>query len=69
MFNYYSCCWFKIKSQNKNAKLALIDIVPNSSTQVHDDKNVLNVGGFSDSVFEIISLVEQDLFFEIPGFP
>jgi 60 kDa SS-A/Ro ribonucleoprotein len=39
----------------KGAKLICIDITPNKTTQVPDDKSVLNIGGFSDSVFDVIS--------------
>jgi 60 kDa SS-A/Ro ribonucleoprotein len=48
--------WDKIKSRNPNAKLVCIDITPNTTTQAHDRDDVLNVGGFSDQVFEVISL-------------
>ena len=47
--------WQKFKRNNPKAKLVLIDLVPNRNVQVKDDKDVLNVGGFSDNVFEIIS--------------
>lgn len=47
--------WDKFKSRNKNAKLVCIDLTPNTSVQVKDREGVLNIGGFSDSVFEIIA--------------
>lgn len=37
------------------AKLVCIDITPNTTTQVGDDNRVLNVGGFSDSVYDVIN--------------
>ncbi len=48
--------WARFKSRNPAAKLVLIDLQPYGSTQVADDEDVLNVGGFSDRVFEIVSL-------------
>jgi 60 kDa SS-A/Ro ribonucleoprotein len=47
--------WDHIKKNNKRAKLVCIDIQPTNSTQAHDRSDVLNVGGFSDTVFQIIS--------------
>jgi 60 kDa SS-A/Ro ribonucleoprotein len=37
----------------KGSKLICVDLQPNTTVQVKDDKNVLNVGGFSDSVFTV----------------
>lgn len=48
--------WVRFKARNPGAKLVLIDLQPYASTQVHDDVDVLNVGGFSDRVFEIVAL-------------
>jgi 60 kDa SS-A/Ro ribonucleoprotein len=48
--------WERFKGRNPNAKLVLIDLQPYGSTQVADDADVLNVGGFSDHVFELVSL-------------
>jgi len=48
--------WVRFKDRNPQAKLVLIDLQPYASTQVQDDADVLNVGGFSDRVFEIVSL-------------
>ncbi len=50
--------WQRLRGRNPKAKLILIDVQPSSTTQVlggavRDD--VLNVGGFSDAVFEVIS--------------
>lgn len=47
--------WNKYKNRIKGAKLVLIDIQPNSSTQVSDSKDVLNVCGFSDAVWDVIN--------------
>lgn len=46
--------WNKFKARNPNAKLVCIDIQPYASTQAHSRNDVLNVGGFSDSVFDVI---------------
>jgi 60 kDa SS-A/Ro ribonucleoprotein len=48
--------WARFSARNPGAKLVLIDLQPYASTQVRDDARVLNVGGFSDRVFEIVSL-------------
>lgn len=47
--------WNKFKSRNPDAKLVCIDITPNGTTQAHDREDILNVGGFSDQVFDIIA--------------
>jgi 60 kDa SS-A/Ro ribonucleoprotein len=36
-------------------KLVCIDIQPYTSTQAPERKEILNVGGFSDSVFKVVS--------------
>lgn len=54
--------WSKIQKKNSHAKLVCIDITPNCSTQMTESQNRLLVGGFSDSVFDIInSFVSGDL--------
>jgi 60 kDa SS-A/Ro ribonucleoprotein len=52
--------WDRFRSRNPNAKLVLVDIQPYASTQMHDRADVLNVGGFSDAVFDIVSLFAND---------
>jgi len=47
--------WEKLKNRNPKAKLVCIDIIPNTSAQVPDRKDILNVAGFSDNVFKIIA--------------
>ncbi len=47
--------WEKLKNRNPKAKLVCIDIVPNTTTQAAERKDILNVGGFSDSVFDLIA--------------
>jgi 60 kDa SS-A/Ro ribonucleoprotein len=48
--------WERFRARNPQAKLVLIDLQPYGSTQVAERSDVLNVGGFSDAVFEIVSL-------------
>lgn len=48
--------WDRFRERNPNAKLVLIDLQPYGSTQMHERADVLNVGGFSDSVFDVIAL-------------
>jgi len=47
--------WQQIKSRNPNAKLVSLQIQAYGSGQVADEKDgVLNIGGFSDQVFNVI---------------
>jgi 60 kDa SS-A/Ro ribonucleoprotein len=48
--------WKKFKTRNPNAKMVCIDLTPNTTTQAKESEDVLNIGGFSDHVFELISL-------------
>ena len=47
--------WDVFRSRNKDAKLICIDIQADSTTQAKSRKDTLNVGGFSDQVFEVIN--------------
>lgn len=47
--------WEKLKTRNPKAKLVCIDISPNNTTQAPDRKDILNIAGFSDSVFDLIA--------------
>lgn len=47
--------WKKFKARNPKAKLVCIDVTPNVTTQAQSDKDILNVGGFSDQVFDVIA--------------
>lgn len=47
--------WRAFKARNPEAKLVCIDIQPNRTTQAPEDADVLNVGGFSDAVFEVVA--------------
>lgn len=52
----------EIQEQNPNARMVNIDVTPGSSSQTIPKDCVLNIGGFNDSVFQIISM-----FFESKG--
>jgi len=47
--------WEAIKRRNPKAKLVCIDIAPYGTTQAQSRVDVLNVGGFSDAVFDQIA--------------
>jgi 60 kDa SS-A/Ro ribonucleoprotein len=47
--------WAIYKKRNPRAKLVCIDLQPYGSTQAPDREDILNVGGFSDRVFDIIA--------------
>jgi 60 kDa SS-A/Ro ribonucleoprotein len=46
--------WNIFKQRNPDARLICIDIQPYGETQAADREDILNVGGFSDSVFEVV---------------
>ena len=47
--------WETFRRRNPNARLVCLDIQPYGSTQAKEREDILNVGGFSDSVFEILA--------------
>ena len=47
--------WNKIKKRNPKARLVCIDIQPYRTTQARERGDILNIGGFTDSVFTVIS--------------
>lgn len=47
--------WEKVRVENPQAKLVCIDIQPFTTTQAKGRADILNVGGFSDQVFEVIA--------------
>ena len=47
--------WTSYKARNPNAKLVCIDIQPYGTTQAPERPDVLNIGGFSDRVFDVIA--------------
>jgi 60 kDa SS-A/Ro ribonucleoprotein len=47
--------WNEFKSRNPAAKLVCIDIQPYAHTQAKERPDILNIGGFSDTVFDVVS--------------
>jgi len=47
--------WELIKQRNPQARLVCIDLTPNTTTQALSRPDILNVGGFSDTVFDLIA--------------
>lgn len=47
--------WTRLKARNPGAKLICIDIQPYGSTQAKDRKDIMNVGGFTDAVFDAMA--------------
>lgn len=47
--------WAKLRRRNPSAKLVCLDLQPYASTPVSTRDGVLNIGGFSDAVFEVIA--------------
>jgi 60 kDa SS-A/Ro ribonucleoprotein len=47
--------WNEFKSRSGDAKLVCIDIQPYGHTQAQERRDILNVGGFSDKVFSLVS--------------
>ncbi len=47
--------WDKLKARNPGAKLVCVDIQPYGTTQAMSRADILNVGGFSDAVFDTIA--------------
>ncbi|MAM08879.1 MAG: RNA-binding protein [Rhizobiaceae bacterium] len=47
--------WAALKRRNPKARLVCIDIAPYGTTQVKSREDVLNIGGFSDAVFDQIA--------------
>jgi 60 kDa SS-A/Ro ribonucleoprotein len=47
--------WEMFRARNPKARLVLIDLQPYSTTQASERADILNVGGFSDQVFNVIA--------------
>jgi len=47
--------WGVFKERNPAARLVCIDVQPYTNTQARERDDVLNVGGFSDEVFEVVN--------------
>jgi 60 kDa SS-A/Ro ribonucleoprotein len=46
--------WNRFRDRNPGARLVCLDLQPNRTTQAAERADILNVGGFSDAVFEVI---------------
>ena len=47
--------WARIRQRNPAAKLVCIDIQPYAGSQAQERADILNVGGFSDAVFDVVA--------------
>ena len=47
--------WEALKQRNPHARLVCIDLQPGATTQAAERHDILNVGGFSDAVFGLVS--------------
>src|SRR5207237_8759472 len=47
--------WSEFRQRNPRARLVCLDVQPNQTTQAAERADILNIGGFSDQVFEVIS--------------
>jgi 60 kDa SS-A/Ro ribonucleoprotein len=46
--------WAQLRKINPKAKMVCIDLIGNDTQQIVDGKGVMNVGGFSDLIFDEI---------------
>ena len=51
--------WARFKRRNPEAKLVCMDIQPYGTTQAKERQDILNVGGFSDQVFQLLADVAR----------
>jgi 60 kDa SS-A/Ro ribonucleoprotein len=47
--------WNKLKARNPGAKLICIDITPGTTTQAKSREDIMNIGGFTDAVFDAMA--------------
>ena len=47
--------WSKFKARNPQARMVCIDIQPYGTTQAREQRDIVNVGGFSDQVFRLLA--------------
>jgi 60 kDa SS-A/Ro ribonucleoprotein len=47
--------WNAFRARNPRARLVLIDLQPYTTTQAVEREDILNIGGFSDQVFEVVA--------------
>lgn len=51
--------WAVFRRRNPQARLVCLDIQPYGSSQVKEREDILNIGGFSDAVFETLATFAQ----------
>jgi 60 kDa SS-A/Ro ribonucleoprotein len=51
--------WDHFKARNPKARLVCLDFVPNATTQAQESSDILNIGGFSDAVFDLLASFTQ----------
>lgn len=51
----YQRQWRALKQRNRDAKLICVDLQPYTNSQIKDQRDVLNIGGFSDEMFQRIA--------------
>lgn len=47
--------WASFRRRNPHARLVCLDLQPYGSSQARESEDILNVGGFSDGVFEVLA--------------
>jgi len=47
--------WGHFKNRNPKARMVCIDIQPYGTVQAKERGDILNIGGFSDQVFDVIA--------------
>ena len=47
--------WIRWRERNPQSKLVCIDLAPHKTTQAYEREDILNIGGFSDTVFDVIA--------------
>jgi 60 kDa SS-A/Ro ribonucleoprotein len=47
--------WTRFRARNPGARMVCIDIQPYGTVQAKEREDILNIGGFSDSVFKLVS--------------
>ncbi|HEX7312500.1 MAG TPA: TROVE domain-containing protein [Pyrinomonadaceae bacterium] len=47
--------WARFKQRNRRARMVCIDVQPYGTVQAAESADVLNVGGFSDRVFDVVA--------------
>ncbi|HET6852692.1 MAG TPA: hypothetical protein VFH46_10225 [Pyrinomonadaceae bacterium] len=52
--------WSNFRQRNPEARMVCIDVQPYATVQAKERPDILNVGGFSDQVFEVISEFARD---------